>query len=62
MRPAWTSKCLPAGSASSIAAGETVRVPYQDISFYDKGNTGVWVSWGVEGSEAGGSFDMALQP
>lgn len=49
--------------APTIAPGETARVPYEEINYYDEGDARVWVAWRVDGhtDRGGGSFKVSLQ-
>lgn len=57
----YITEPTPCGELPTIAAGETARVPYEDIAYYGGGVTAS-VKWCVPGTDAGGSFEVDLKP
>lgn len=53
-------KLSPCAERPSIAAGETARIPYEDIALYDQGDTTAWVEWCVV-DETGDTFTVSLR-
>ena len=45
----------------AVAAGETVRVSYEDIHFYDPGDTRGWIYW-TTGEGDGETLRVTLRP
>ena len=45
----------------AVDPGVTVRVPYQDIAFYDPGDTRGWIYW-TTGEGEGETFRVTLRP
>ena len=43
----------------TVAAGQTARVPYEDLWFYDEGDTRAWVYWTT--GRHSGSFRVSLE-
>lgn len=48
-------------SGTPVTPGATVRVPYEDIEFYDPGDTRGWIYW-TTGRGEGESLRVALRP
>ncbi len=45
----------------AVAPGVTVRVPYEDIAFYDPGDTRGWIYW-TTGEGDGETLRVTLRP